>query len=116
MSVYFANANTGYAAGYNMTILKTTNGGSSWTIVNSGTQGGLNCVYFTDANTGYASGGYLDVFLNIWGIILRTTDGGLSWIPVNSGNFSWLYSVHFPESNTGYSVGLYGTIIKTTDG
>ena len=38
------------------TILKTTNGGTTWTALSSGTSD-LTSVYFTDASTGYAVGG-----------------------------------------------------------
>ncbi|MCX6247635.1 MAG: YCF48-related protein [Bacteroidetes bacterium] len=69
-SVYFANANTGYAVGFYGTIMKTSNGGTDWTIQNSGTPSHLSSVYFTDANTGYAVGDM--------GTILKTTNGGNS--------------------------------------
>jgi photosystem II stability/assembly factor-like uncharacterized protein len=67
-SVYFANANTGYAVGFYGTIMKTSNGGTDWTIQNSGTSNHLSSVFFTDANTGYAVGDL--------GTILKTTNGG----------------------------------------
>ena len=50
------------------TILKTTNGGATWTSQTSGTIYRLYSVYFTDVNTGYAVGD--------GGIILKTITGG----------------------------------------
>ncbi len=37
-SVYFTNANTGYAVGNYGTIIKTIDGGEQWTILKSGAQ------------------------------------------------------------------------------
>ena len=51
-----------------VSFVKTTNGGSNWVALSSGTYQILNSVYFTDANTGYTVG---DV-----GTILKTTNGG----------------------------------------
>jgi len=66
-SVYFIDANTGYAVGKSGTILKTTDGGTNWTALSSGITSGLGAVYFTDANTGYIGGE---------GKILKTINGG----------------------------------------
>jgi photosystem II stability/assembly factor-like uncharacterized protein len=54
---------TDYAA-----ILRTTDGGVTWTAQSSGTINFLFGVSFTDANTGTAVGGF--------GTILHTTTGG----------------------------------------
>ena len=78
-SVSFVNASTGWAAGGGGAILKTTDGGASWTaqvpasscvgIVTSGCN--LNSVSFLDANNGLAVGDY--------GTIWKTANGGTSW-------------------------------------
>jgi photosystem II stability/assembly factor-like uncharacterized protein len=128
-SVYFTDANTGYAVGFywwklgsgvyehGVVILKTTNGGTNWTMQNSGipsqTNSGqnphsLNSVYFTDANKGYIVGDS--------GIIIMTTNGGDYWARQNSGTTMDLYSVYFTDDSTGYAVGTNGTILKTTNG
>src|SRR5215467_9921904 len=59
------------AVGYGGTILRTTDGGATWTPQFSGTTNILYGVSFVDANTGTAVGGN--------GTILRTTDGGATW-------------------------------------
>jgi hypothetical protein len=66
--VSFTDANTGTAVGDAGTIVRTTNGGTTWVAQTSGTGSFLFGVSFTDANTGTVVGGP--------GIILRTTDGG----------------------------------------
>jgi hypothetical protein len=50
-SVYFVNANTGYAVGDGGTILKTNDGGTSWVSKFSEPYTMLWSVYFTDVNT-----------------------------------------------------------------
>jgi len=67
-SVYFINANLGFSVGDVGTILKTDNGGMSWTPQISKTTNSVMSVFFTDANTGYAVGGN--------GTILKTINGG----------------------------------------
>ena len=55
--IHFYDADTGYVVGFNGTILKTTNGGSSWTSLSSGTTNDLYSMDFVDAFIGYAVGG-----------------------------------------------------------
>jgi photosystem II stability/assembly factor-like uncharacterized protein len=108
-SVYFTDPSTGYVAGHDGILLKTTDGGTIWTFLSSGTQETLASLFFTDANTGFMVGGY-----NIY----KTTNGGTSWNFMFNANTS-LYSIFFPDPNTGYAVGgnlNNGIIAKTTDG
>lgn len=67
-SLYFTNANTGYAVGRSGTIIKTIDGGITWTKLSSGTTNNLFSIFFPDDNTGYAVGGR--------GTILKTNNGG----------------------------------------
>ncbi len=53
------------------TILRTTDGGETWTFQASRTGNHLFGVSFVDANTGTAVGDL--------GIVLRTMDGGETW-------------------------------------
>ena len=89
------------------TILRTTNGGASWTRQSSSTTNDLYGISFTDANTGTAVG--------YGGTILRTTNGGASWTRQSSGTMNWLYDVCFTDANTGTVVGACGTILRTTN-
>jgi len=111
-SVFFVNADTGYAAGYfgsmTNTILKTVDGGNSWIrqyYTNSAK--GFTSIYFINADTGYIVGN---------SIILKTINGGASWINQSTGISNILTSVYFSNSDTGYAVGDFGAIMKTTDG
>jgi photosystem II stability/assembly factor-like uncharacterized protein len=123
-SIRFADNNTGYAVGttnrwtgYDVprqVVLKTTNGGSDWTQLNTLEYGGLYSVYFTDTLTGYCVGSYLMGTLT--SVIRKTTDGGNSWTMQDFSEVDALYSVCFSGSDTGFAVGLGGKVIKTIDG
>jgi photosystem II stability/assembly factor-like uncharacterized protein len=118
-SVYFTDANNGYAVGgaispqfHEGIILKTTDGGVTWNSITSDTANPLRSVYFTDAAIGYAVGGE---------IILKTNDAGTTWADITSGNVGG-NSVFFTDANTGYIVGSdyhhdqsYSYISKTID-
>ena len=108
-SIFFTDQNTGYVAGDNGIIRKTTNGGASWTSQNTGLTTKLTSIHFTSADTGCAVG--------IWGTVVGTTNGGTTWISEHSGWTIYdLHSVFFTDADNGYAVGDNGTILKTTLG
>src|SRR6266851_4011468 len=90
------------------TILRTEDGGATWTLQSSGTSNPLLGVSFVDPNTGTAVGNN--------GTILRTIDGGATWMPQSGGTSNTLWGVSFVDANTGTAVGDSGTILRTTDG
>ncbi len=113
-AIHFISQSIGIVVGANGTIYRTTDGGQSWTPVNSGLSGDpksdLHNIHFTSDNTGYIVGSN--------GTILMTIDGGQSWTLQDTGGADGnLYSVHFPNagSNVGYAVGTSGTILATND-
>lgn len=113
LSVFFADNNTGYAAGYESgfsgVILKSSDGGENWTELSlPGSFPQFTDVYFVNSTQGCAVG--------YSGAILKTTNGGSSWTNISSGTTWHLESVYFTDANTGYAVGLFGTILKTTNG
>ena len=71
VSVFLTDATTGIAVGNTGTILRTTDGGTTWTPQTSGTTNNLTCVYFSDVNNGTIVGDN--------GTIIKTTDGGTTW-------------------------------------
>jgi len=72
-SLYFFDAQIGWAAGHDSVILKTTNGGTSWHLVHSAPelQKPLLKIWFRNAHQGFAIGAY--------GLFLQTSDGGATW-------------------------------------
>ena len=107
-SVYFIDANIGWAVGSSGIIRTTTDGGTNWLCPSSGTIKDLRSVYFVDATTGWAVGSS--------GTILMTTDGGASWLSQSSGTSETMRSAFFTDAATGWAAGEGGAILKTTTG
>ncbi len=116
---YFVDSLYGYAVGSRM-IIKTGDGGSTWTTCLPSVPYDLSAVHFLDRNVGYAAGSS--------GIIIKTTNGGKSWTEKRSGGITYLKSVFFLDENRGFATGRQlvivnprttyytGITIKTTDG
>jgi len=107
-SIFFADYNTGWTAGFNGKIYKTSNGGTNWFFQNPSTLFSLYSLYFNDVNTGWVVGDA--------GRIRATTNGGNNWFTQISGTNSSLYSVKFSDDRNGWCVGDFGTILRTTNG
>jgi photosystem II stability/assembly factor-like uncharacterized protein len=73
--LHFPSQNVGYAAGTNGRIMKTTNGGNTWTLLTPPALSTITSVHFTTDNIGVIAGDNM---------ILRTTNGGTSWNSVLS--------------------------------
>jgi photosystem II stability/assembly factor-like uncharacterized protein len=108
-SVYFLNETTGFVSG-SAIVVKTTNGGSSWTNMNAPFISGFENfrqIYFWDESTG--------IYGSDAGRILKSTNGGVNWYLVTSNTTLSIYSLTFPSSMTGYACGYTGVILKTND-
>ena len=68
--ISFLNGKVGFIVGEFGTMLKTVDGGSSFTRLASPVTNTLFAIFFFDANSGYASG--------IDGCLLATKDGGMA--------------------------------------
>ena len=84
--------------GNNGKLLKTTNGGESWTPLASGTTDPISSIFFINNVTGWISAG---------NTVLRTINGGTSWTPVatlsNSGNLYFASLINgWRTSNSTY--------------
>ena len=89
-------------------ILRTTDGGATWSVIPSPTDQDLMAVHFYDADTGYIAGG-TEV---IDGFILKTTDGGLTWKLQDLPTIYPQYAVRTTGSSAfcgGWSCLLFGT-------
>ncbi len=70
--VVFTGAQTGWALGYDAVILRSTDGGTTWTLRHHDPKGrALYDLLFLDAEHGLAVGAY--------GTMLETADGGATW-------------------------------------
>jgi photosystem II stability/assembly factor-like uncharacterized protein len=133
--VSFVDANTGMAVGQYIcsdacgytyaTILRTTDGGATWTHANDNavqdlvaSPSALDGASLQDASTATVVGMYLDSGCGCYfGLIARTTDAGASWTLQDSGNqVEGLTGVSFVGAEVGTAVGGLGTILRTTTG
>jgi photosystem II stability/assembly factor-like uncharacterized protein len=106
----FVNDSTVYAVGSGGSILKSVDGGITWskTIDNSEVITSYYAVTFTSDSIGYAAG--------INGDMVKTTDTGKTWTSLKqSFQTNYTYGMSFPSKLIGYQVGYGGVIIKTTD-
>ena len=81
-AVQFTDANNGLAVGDSGTVLRTNDGGTSWTPVVTGITDNFTAMYFVDASNGWAITGIKSEFYSEFpdsSIILHSTDGGITW-------------------------------------
>ena len=103
--IKFVNNSIVYACGNVGMILKSTNSGVNWSILNCPTSDNINRLTFINTNTGFA--------ITNTGLILKTTNGGINW--ENSYNAQTeLRDIDFASEQIGFTVG-YHKILKTTN-
>lgn len=107
-TVKFINTSTGWVAGDNGVILKTTDGGNNWSLQTSGTVNTIRSIFFLDASNGWACGDA--------GTIITTSNGGSSWTAQASPYTSQYNSVQFVSSSTGWVIGKGNVLLKTING
>jgi photosystem II stability/assembly factor-like uncharacterized protein len=119
--IYFTDAQNGFAVGGSNScsgtgciipgsfILKTVNGGQSWTTVYTpSTKIELTSVYFINASIGFCAGD---------NVILKTIDGGQTWSEYTVNNLGGkIMQIRFANSQKGYVACLFDKIVVTEDG
>ena len=111
--LYFVDQNNGWVAGDSSAygvILRTSDGGDSWTKIFETYFGYLSSIKFASQNIGYAVGEN--------SIVAKTSDGGSTWfdiVVISQGNYDW-QDVYFVDDNIGWLVDLFGAVVKTSDG
>ena len=103
-SAYFINDTVGFFGGAGL-VVKTMDGGLTFSVDTLTAFGAPEDFYFTSADTGILVGGYK---------IARTTDQGQNWTVVFTDT-TRIHSVSFISSNDGYAVGDKGALLKTID-
>ncbi len=106
-TVKFIDVSTGWAAGDNGNILKTTDGGINWSVQTSGTNNTIRSIFFIDASNGWACGDM--------GTIISTNNGGTNWTAQNSPYTSQYTSIRFANTLTGWIIGKGSVLLKTVD-
>lgn len=115
----FVSSAEGYAAGYVLdpnsnfalagVLLRTTNGGATWTAVLGVPLDRIEGVAFTSAQDG--------TLVGTLGRIYRTTDGGATWTDVSVGTRESLSAVALASPTTAVaSVAAAGQMLRSSDG
>jgi photosystem II stability/assembly factor-like uncharacterized protein len=106
--IAFATPQVGWAVGHDGVILKTSDGGATWSRQDLANYTGrdkprLSGVVAIDAARALTVGEF--------GVIAETHDGGTTWSVISAGQFPTLLGVAV-AGNTGYAVGLNGTLVR----
>jgi len=116
-SIIFVNQNNGYATGESGIIMKTTDGGSSWSqqVIPSFH---FYDIFFVDSLTGWVTGEYLG--LPHYTAVFKTTDGGANWNETQFGSDENFSSIYFTDNLNGWVVGgddnNEAIVYQTSDG
>ena len=110
-----SNQNTiGFAAGESLTyngdgiVVKTTNGGNTWTQVWQGAGRGIEGACFVDTDHGFIAG--WPKLGQGWSGFAKTTDGGTTWTPVSVTNDIYFFTdVIFKDASNGILMGQTNT-------
>jgi len=110
-AVAFADNKVGVAVGHDSVIVRTTDGGDTWSRVFSAPEdeAPLFDVWFSDKANGVAIGAY--------GSHYRTADGGLTWDFEAIGETDWhLHEIARAENGTLYLAAEAGFVYRSADG
>jgi photosystem II stability/assembly factor-like uncharacterized protein len=79
--LFFIDSQTGWICGDSGKVIKTTNGGDTWTLYQTSTNYPLNTIKFIDPLTGWAAGGmpYNNPLSYVYNAVVKTTNGGVNW-------------------------------------
>ncbi len=110
-TIFFTDSLNGWVGGYdhngNNFVLKTSDGGKTWT--STSLHGVPSSLYFTNRDTGYCT-----TFYGIY----KTINGGVSWNITYSDSVVY-NSIKFTDENNGWAVGNTtsnnGFLLKTTN-
>lgn len=112
--VKFKDVNTGVAVGNNGKIIRTVNGGTTWSLANCSNTDmfysvscGANAPFYVTYNW-YAVG--------TGGKIYKSTDNGANFYALTSGVTASLYEVECLSKDTVYICGSGGTILRSYNG
>jgi len=114
--VFFLNHDLGWIVGSYGLILKTEDGGETWTKISGGSTSDprfLRRVYFVDEMHGWVVG---SPSLFSGGLVMRTVDGGNTWTETSPQNIDILYGVFFIDTNRGWICGRNGECFGSNDG
>ncbi len=111
-SLYFSNSRSGWSAGENGTIYKTTNAGNNWLQNYTPNNVHLNAIQFVNDQTGWAAGEN--------GLIMKTTSSGITFVSGIGNTVPGAYSLSQnypnpfnPETHFRFSIADPGLVKMT---
>jgi photosystem II stability/assembly factor-like uncharacterized protein len=107
IGVHFVNKDTGWACGDLGALIKTTDGGNTWTVSQTNTTTPILKVKSFNGQIVIATG--------YDGLILRSIDGGEIFTQITSGVTGDLWGLEMINDTLGWSCGNFNSLIKTTD-
>ena len=96
---------TGWVIAFEGDILKTTDGGDTWTTLSQNISTSLSAISFADQDTGY--------ICTLDNKIIKTTDGGTTWTTVYNGSVNF-DKIQFKDGHNGVALGTQK--LYTSDG
>jgi photosystem II stability/assembly factor-like uncharacterized protein len=108
LGIQFVNKDTGWAVGDLGALIKTMNGGSSWTVSETNTTTPILKVRSFNGQVVIASG--------YDGLMFRSTDGGETITQVTSNVTGDLWGLQMLNDTLGWACGNANSLTKTTDG
>lgn len=112
-TVYFVNDKIGYAGGHDSTVIRTNDGGNTWSEVyhNVASQAPIMSIYFTDENHGLAVGAF--------SFVVETKDGGKTWtqrtLVAGSSDDSHLNGIFATRDGAIIVAAEFGKVFRSTD-
>ncbi|HVJ68325.1 MAG TPA: YCF48-related protein, partial [Caulifigura sp.] len=104
--VFFTSPRTGFAVGDRGTILRTDDGGQSWTLLPCETDASLRSISFVSEQEGWiAGGGTREYSGETYGVVLVTQDGGESWTIACGQGIPTIRRIQFFSDAEGIAVG-----------
>jgi photosystem II stability/assembly factor-like uncharacterized protein len=112
-ALHVLNNDIVFHANFNSVLERSTDGGTTWSVVDSSMTAYFDFDFVTPL-VGYAAGGEGSP---MHAVLRKTTDAGATWTAVAS-SFSEgeIEGVSFVEENSGWAVSYWGLMYKTTNG
>jgi len=112
--VNFRDAEHGWAVGERGWIVRTDDGGQTWSGLTIGDDVTLEAIAFVNEDRGWVVG-WVARGSNDSAFVAETTDGGATWNPMSVPRADKFFGIAFADENRGY---IYGNApsLKTTDG
>ena len=108
LGIQFVNKDKGWAVGDLGALIKSTDGGTSWTVSETNTTTPILKVRSFNGQIVIASG--------FDGLVLRSTDGGETFTQVTSNVTGDLWGLQMLNDTLGWACGNANSLTKTTDG